>query len=161
MLFRSFTEDNVVVTWNPEKPMPIQSTTLKSAIVVNKIFNFEAEKFSPKDSASTKNYVFVECNYGRFCHTKEKGGKKALLSHVNKEVGTGSYLEMNSLEQAELNSWFISKSLLGRFVTYCFANSKQVSWRTVRRMPILSNIKMDDESLYNYFGITQEEQDHI
>lgn len=156
-----FTEDNVKVTWNPEKPMPIQSTTLKSAIIANKIFNFDSDKFSPQDESSTQNYVFVECNYGRFCHTKEKGGKKALLSHVNKEVGSGKYFEMDSLKQAELNAWFLSKSLLGRFVTYCFANSKQVSWRTVRRMPIISNIKMNDESLYEYFGISQEEQDHI
>jgi len=156
-----FTEDNVTVTWNPEKPMPIQSTNLKSAIIVNKIFNFEADKFSPKDSTSIQNYVFAECNYGRYCHTKEKGGKKALLCHVNKEVGNGKYFEMNTLEQAELNAWFLSKSLLGRFITYCFANSKQVSWRTVRRMPIISNIAMNDEALYSYFGITQEEQDHI
>lgn len=156
-----FTEDNVTVTWNPEKPMPIQSTTLKSAIIVNKIFNFEGDKFSPQDEYLTQNYLFIECNYGRFCHTKEKGGKKALLSHVNKEVGSGKYFEMDSLEQAELNSWFISKSLLGRFVTYCFANSKQVSWRTVRRLPKISNIEMNDESLYEYFGISQEEQDHI
>jgi len=156
-----FTEDNVKVTWNPEKPMPIQSTTLKSAIIVNKIFNYNGENFSPKDTVSTKDYVFAECNYGRYCHTKEKGGKKALLCHVNKEVGSGKYFEMNSFEQAELNTWFLSKSLLGRFITYCFANSKQVSWRTVRRIPIISDIKMDDEPLYNYFGITQEEQDHI
>jgi len=156
-----FTEDDVTVTWNPEKPMPIQSTTLKSAIIVNKIFNYESEKFSPKDAVSTQNYVFAECNYGRFCHTKERGGKKALLCHVNKEVGSGKYFEMNSFEQAELNTWFLSKSLLGRFITYCFANSKQVSWRTVRRMPIISDIEMNDESLYTYFGITQEEQDHI
>jgi len=117
-----FTEDNVKVTWNPEKPMPIQSTTLKSAIIVNKIFNYNGENFSPKDTVSTKDYVFAECNYGRYCHTKEKGGKKALLCHVNKEVGSGKYFEMNSFEQAELNTWFLSKSLLGRFITYCFAN---------------------------------------
>lgn len=91
-----FTEDNVTVTWNPSEPMPIQSTTLKSAIIVNKVFNFDCVKLSPKEKVSTKNYVFAECNYGRYCHTKEKGGKKSLLSHVNMEVGSGKYFEMNS-----------------------------------------------------------------
>lgn len=156
-----FTEDNVTVTWNPSEPMPIQSTTLKSAIIVNKVFNFDCGKFSPTEKVSTKNYVFAECNYGRYCHTKERGGKKSLLSHVNIEVGSGKYFEMDSLEQAELNSWFLSRSLLGRFISYCFANSKQVSWRTLRRLPQLSNIPMNDGSLYEYFGITSEEQDHI
>jgi len=156
-----FTEDNVTVTWNPSEPMPIQSTTLKSAIIVNKVFNFDGKKFSPKDKISTKNYIFAECNYGRYCHTKDKGGKKSLISHTNQEVGSGKYFEMDTLEQAELNSWFISRSLLGRFITYCFANSKQVSWRTMRRMPHLANIPQNDDSLYEYFGITSEEQDHI
>lgn len=157
----TFTSTGDSITWNPSNPMPIQATNLKSALIVNKVFNKEGEKLITKKEPSSKNFTFIEMNYIRFCHTKPKGGKKSLSTVVNGNIRNGEYIDMNSKEQAELNSWFLSKSLVGRFCIYCFANAPQVSWRSVKRMPKLDGLEMTDDALFEYFGITEEEQKHI
>ena len=157
----TFTKTGDTIVWNPSNPMPIQATNLKSAIIVNKVFDKEGEKLITKKKPSSKNFTFIEMNYIRFCHTKPKGGKKSLSTVVNGNIRNGVYIDMNSKEQAELNSWFLSKSLVGRFCIYCFANSPQVSWRCVKRMPKLNGLEMTDDALFEYFGITEEEQKHI
>lgn len=156
-----FTRSGETVTWNPSNPMPIQATNLKSALVVNKVFNKDGEKFVTSNKQPAGNFLFIEMNYIRYCHTKDRGGKKSLSTVVNGNIRNGEYISMDSKEQAELNSWFLSKSLLGRFCIYCFANAPQVSWRSVKRMPKLSNLEINDNSIYEYFGITKEEQEHI
>jgi len=156
-----FTRNDEIITWNPSNPMPIQATNLKSALVVNKVFSKEGEKFVTLNKPPAENFLFIEINYIRYCHTKDRGGKKSLSTVVNGNIRNGKYIAMDSKEQAELNSWFLSKSLLGRFCIYCFANAPQVSWRSVERMPKLSNIEMNDNAIYEYFGITKEEQEHI
>lgn len=157
----TFTSTGDSITWNPANPMPIQATNLKSALIVNKVFNKEGEKLITRKEPSSKNFTFIEMSYIRFCHTKPKGGKKSLSTVVNGNIRNGEYIDMESKEQAELNSWFLSKSLVGRFCIYCFANAPQVSWRSVKRMPKLSGLEMTDDALFEYFGITEEEQKHI
>jgi hypothetical protein len=157
----TFTKTGDTITWNPSNPMPIQATNLKSALIVNKVFNKDGEKLITQKQPSSDNYTFIEMNYIRYCHTKPKGGKKSLSTVVNGNILNGEYIDMNSKEQAELNSWFLSKSLVGRFCIYCFANAAQVSWRSVKRMPKLNQLEMTDDALFEYFGITEEEQKHI
>ena len=157
----TFTKTGDTIVWNPSNPMPIQATNLKSALIVNKVFNKDGEKLITKKKPSSKNFTFIEMNYIRFCHTKPKGGKKALSTVVNGNIRNGEYIDMNTKEEAELNSWFLSKSLIGRFCIYCFANAPQVSWRCVKRMPKLNGLEMTDDALFEYFGITEEEQKHI
>ena len=158
----TFTKTGDTITWNPSNPMPIQATNLKSALIVNKVFNKDGEKLITQKKPSSDNYTFIEMNYIRYCHTKPNGGgKKSLSTVVNGNIRNGEYIGMESKEQAELNSWFLSKSLIGRFCIYCFANAPQVSWRCVKRMPKLSGLEMTDNALFEYFGITEEEQTHI
>jgi len=157
----TFTKTGDTIVWNPSNPMPIQATNLKSALIVNKVFNKDGEKLITRKKPSSKNFTFIEMNYIRYCHTKPKGGKKSLSTVVNGNILNGEYIDMESKEQSELNSWFLSKSLIGRFCIYCFANAPQVSWRCVKRMPKLNGLEMTDNALFEYFGITEEEQTHI
>ena len=75
---------------------------------------------------------------------------------VNGNIRNGEYIDMNTKEQAELNSWFLSKSLIGRFCIYCFANAPQVSWRCVKRMPKLNGLEMTDDALFEYFALQRK-----
>jgi hypothetical protein len=43
--------------------------------------------------------------------------------------------EMNTIQQTQDNAWFLSRSRLGRFVMYCFANAAQVNLGLIRHMP--------------------------
>lgn len=68
---------------------------------------------------------------------------------------------MNTIQQTQDNAWFLSRSRLGRFVMYCFANAAQVNLGLIRHMPKLENIEQTNEFVYNLFGITDEEIKHI
>ena len=155
------------IDWDMQKALPIQATSITGASIIDKVFNCDKEKLLLSREEPTKDYVFVDSAYVRYCHTKSRGGKKSVIARVNQtnegiiENGRGMFLKMSSESEADLNAWYLSKSILGRFCVYSFANAAQVSYRNLARMPKISNIDADDNQLFSLFGITPEEQDHI
>ena len=162
-----FEKEEKVIDWDYTQPMPIQTTSYHSAMVVEKVFNHIGDKLVSSSTQPSGDYLYVDSAYERYHHLKEKGGEKTPISrvnHTNHEIvknGSGCYFAMDSVEQAELNAWFISRSMLGRFCSLCFANSAQVNFRNLSRMPILSGVEMSDAVLYSYFNLTDEEIDHV
>ena len=155
------------IDWDMQKALPIQATTIIGASIIDKVFNSLNQKLILSRNEIAKDYVFVDSAYIRFCHTKPKGGKKSVISRVNQtnegiiENGRGMFLKMGSETEAHLNSWYLSKSLLGRFCVYSFANAAQVSYRNLARMPKISGINMNDSELFSFFNISTTEQEYI
>jgi len=162
-----FDRDNTTIQWDMNKPMPIQATSLVGAKILDKVFSFSDRKLVGSSTQSSENFVYVDSAYVRYCHTKPKGGKKTVIARVNEtnheiiKNGKGVYYGMDTVGDASLNAWFLSRSLLGRFCVYSFANAPQVSVRNISRFPLLSGVEMDDQTVYELFGITIEEQNHI
>ena len=162
-----FELEGKVIDWDYTKVMPIQTTSYLSAMIVDKVFSHPGDKLVASNQPTGDNYLFIDSAYERYHHLKEKGGEKTPISRINMnntgivKNGSGNYYDMDSVEQAELNAWFVSRSMLGRFCSLCFANSAQVNYRNIARMNKLSGIDMNDNALYNMFGITDEEVKHL
>ena len=162
-----FEKEEKVIDWDYTKPMPIQTTSYLSAMIVDKVFSHPGEKLVATKEGASDNYLFIDSAYERYHHLKSKGGEKTPISRVNMnntgiiKNGSGNYYAMDSREQAELNAWFISRSMIGRFCALCFANSAQVNFRNIARMNKLKNVEMDDQVLYNMFNLTQDEITHL
>ncbi len=162
-----FEVEDKVIDWDYTKPMPIQTTSYLSAMIVDKVFSHPGDKLVASKQPTGDNYLFIDSAYERYHHLKEKGGEKTPISRINMnntgiiKNGSGNYYHMDSVEQAELNAWFVSRSMLGRFCSLCFANSAQVNFRNIARMNRLSDIAMDDDVLYNMFNLTAEEVEHL
>jgi hypothetical protein len=105
--------------------------------------------------------MYIDSVWERFRESTPKGGEKTLICRVNETNIHGTCWSMENEQQALDNSWFLSRSRLGRFVMYCFANAAQVNLGLIRHMPKLNNIEQTNEFVYNLFNITDEEIQHI
>lgn len=155
-----FIFENEVIQHSLKKPTPIVNPTPLSTSIVTKVCDSAFTKLYVKNSASAKNYVFLEVAYERYRSTTATGGEKTLVTHVNKEFGIGGYLDFDTQSHAELNSWFLSRSKLGRFVVYCFANTTWATSSIVHHgfVPeIPKDTPASDQALYTLFNLTDDE----
>lgn len=155
-----FIFENEVIQHSLKKPTPIVNPTPLTTSIVTKVCDSAFPKLCVKNAASAKNYVFLEVAYERYRSTTDTGGEKTLVTHVNKESGIGNYLDFDTPDHAELNSWFLSRSKLGRFVVYCFANTTWATSSIVHHgfVPeIPKNTPANDQALYALFNLTDDE----
>jgi hypothetical protein len=145
-------------------PTPIVNSTLISTKIISKIVDSDFERLKIVSEFSKKDYVFVEKSYCRYRSTTSRGGEKTLVTHVNNKNGRGSYIDCDSESEARLISWFLSRSRVGRFVIYSFANAAFVESSSLHHgfMPkIPSDISYSDEDIYKLFDLSSKEIEHI
>lgn len=145
-------------------PTPIVGTSLLSTNIVDKVVNSKFERMTIDNNTNSKNFVFIEVAYIRYRSTTPVGGEKTLVAHVNKVSGKGSYIPCKSKAQAEVCKWFLSRSKLGRFIIYSFANTSFATSSPVHHgfMPMLpADSAMTDEHIYNLFKLDKKMIDHL
>jgi hypothetical protein len=145
-------------------PTPIVNPNLMSTSIISKIVDSDFERLKIVKSPENKNYVFVEKTYCRYRSTTPSGGEKTLVTIVNDINGRGGYINCESKKQAELISWFLSRSKVGRFAVYSFANSSFAESGILHHgfMPkIPSDIGRNDEDIYKLFKLTLKEIEYI
>lgn len=158
-----FPNEQVVIR-SLSEPTPIVNTSILSSGIVSKVVNSDFEKLSIHKKSSTKDYVFVEVSYCRYRSTTPRGGEKTLVTNVNFKNGIGGYIDCQSDSDAKLTSWFLSRSKLGRFIIYCFANtsfatSSPVHHKFMPKLPVYT--LSDDSEIYKLFKLTTEEIEYV
>ena len=156
-----FSDGNI--TKSLTSPTPIMKPTILSVLIIEKVFSNGKKKMIVDNDYTGENYIQVEVSYCRYRSTTPRGGEKTLVTNVNHINGNGNIIPCESLDHATLNSWFLSRSKLGRFCIYSFANSSFVNINSVCLiMPYLeTELDTNDTTLYKYFNLTDEEIDYI
>lgn len=151
------------ITKSLTSPTPIMKPTILSASIIEKVFSDSKKKMIVDNDYTGENYIQVEVSYCRYRSTTPRGGEKTLVTNVNHINGNGNIIPCESLEHANVNSWFLSRSKLGRFCIYSFANASFVNINIVCLiMPYLgADLDKNDTTLYKYFNLTPEEIEYI
>lgn len=159
-----FLPDNKVIKWNLNKPMPIMNTSIESAKIVDKVFSSTLSKITYSNIKPTGAYLSVNRPYCRYRSTTPRGGEKTLVCLVNEENISGDYFPMPDKKTAEVNAWAWSRSTLGRYVIYCFANAVFSNSSPLHQglLPILPNtLEKSDKSINSFFGISDNEYSYM
>ena len=154
-----YLKEGVTIRQSLETATAIVDPSLIRTQIINKVLCSEFDRLIQNDDSD--NFLYVDSVWERYRESTPKGGEKTIISRINETNIHGTKWEMDSVEQAEDNAWFLSRSRLGRFVAYCFANAAQVNLGMIRQMPKLESIEQTNEFVYNLFNITEEEIEHI
>lgn len=146
---------------------PIVSGNLSSFSIVNKICNSKLPKMKINNGSPGNNYVFIRKTWVRYSPLKASGGPLTFSTLVSNDLGVptdGDKVSFDTAELAELNNWFLNRSLLGRFLTHSFADFTFTGSSLVHsgNMPILPpGTEKSDDTIYKLFAITSTEIDYI
>lgn len=154
-----YLKEGVTIRQSLETPTAIVDPSPIRTSIINKVINSQFPKLQETDDKEP--FMYIDSVWERFRESTPKGGEKTLICRVNETNIHGTRWEMNTIQQAQDNAWFLSRSRLGRFVMYCFANAAQVNLGLIRHMPKLENIEQTNEFVYNMFDISDEEIKHI
>jgi Methyltransferase small domain len=152
--------DGVMQERNLDDATPIMGTSLLSTKIIDKVFKSKLPKMVIDNKTESKNYLFLATTYVRYRSTTPVGGEKTLDGFVNETSGTGVFIPCKTKKQAEVAKWFLTRSKLGRFAVYSFANSSFANSSPVhhKNMPMIpEDTKMNDQAIYNLFKLTNEE----
>jgi hypothetical protein len=153
-----YLKEGITIRQSLETPTAIVDPSLIRTEIISKVLNSDFGKLIESDG---ENFLYIDSVWERYRESTPKGGEKTLICRVNETNIHGTKWVMESVKQAEDNAWFLSRSRLGRFVMYCFANAAQVNLGLIRHMPKLDSIEQTNEYVYNLFNITEEEVQHI
>lgn len=154
-----YLKENIVIRQSLEMPTAIVDPSPIRTNIINKVLNSEFPRLNQTEQKEP--FMYVDSVWERYRESTPKGGEKTLICRVNQTNIHGTCWEMDDVQQAEDNAWFLSRSRLGRFVMFCFANAAQVNLGLIRHMPKLKNIDHTNEYVYNLFGISDDEIAHI
>ena len=154
-----YLKEGVTIQQSLETATAIVDPSLIRTQIINKVLRSEFDRLTQNDDS--ENFLYIDSVWERYRESTPKGGEKTIISRINETNIHGTKWEMDSVKQAEDNAWFLSRSRLGRFVAYCFANAAQVNLGMIRQMPKLESIEQTNEFVYNLFNITEEEITHI
>lgn len=154
-----YLKEGVMIRQSLETPTAIVDPSPIRTSIINKVINSQFPKLQETDDKEP--FMYIDSVWERFRESTPKGGEKTLICRVNETNIHGTRWEMNTIQQTQDNAWFLSRSRLGRFVMYCFANAAQVNLGLIRHMPKLENIEKTNEFVYNMFDISDEEIKHI
>jgi hypothetical protein len=154
-----YLKEGITIHQSLETPTAIVDPSPIRTSIINKVINSNFPKLEQTDNKEP--FMYIDSVWERFRESTPKGGEKTLICRINETNIHGTQWEMDDVNQAEDNAWFLSRSRLGRFVMYCFANAAQVNLGLIRHMPKLKNIEQTNEFVYNLFHITDDEIKHI
>lgn len=154
-----YLKEGVTIRQSLETPTAIVDPSPIRTSIISKVIDSQFPKL--QETNDKEPFMYIDSVWERFRESTPKGGEKTLICRVNETNIHGTRWEMNTIQQTQDNAWFLSRSRLGRFVMYCFANAAQVNLGLIRHMPKLENIEQTNEFVYNLFGITDEEIKHI
>lgn len=148
---------------------PVQDIDPTTVTIVDKFLGHDMTTMVRSAEPPPHPYIYVSMMYKRYCPTKPKGGTLGINTYVNENDGqNGFYVACTSDAQAHLNSWFISRSELGRFIAMIFASGPHVSGPLSKGcMPMLPTeiagvaVMPDDTALYRMFDITDDQVSYI
>lgn len=154
-----YLKEGVTIQQSLETATAIVDPSLIRTQIINKVLCSEFDRLTENDDS--ENFLYIDSVWERYRESTPKGGEKTIISRINETNIHGTKWGMDNTKQAEDNAWFLSRSRLGRFVAYCFANAAQVNLGMIRQMPKLESIEQTNEFVYNLFNITEEEIVHI
>ena len=136
-------------------PTPTALDSINVKRLCDKIISKD-KKMSFDKHKKTNFYIFIKRQWKRWNPQTGIGGPH--IFNISKIEEDGRYVNLHSKDEIETAKWYLSRSNVIRFITAVFASAMNVPPAIWKIIPAIDfKEKWNNESLYKYFNITQEE----